>query len=61
MFKMIGQLFNMLSRTITAVDHIVEAGELQSQLILESSKDDVEAKRAARKAKLAEATKLLED
>lgn len=61
MFKMFGQLFSTLSRTISAVDHLVAAGELQAELLHETSKDDVEDKRAARKAKREEAAKLLED
>jgi hypothetical protein len=60
MFTTIGQLFGLISRTITAVDHLAEAGELQSQLILEASIDDVEAKRQAREVTRAKRLKLLE-
>ena len=60
MFTTIGQLFGLISRTITAIDHLAEAGELQAQLILESSIEDVEQKRQVREAAKAKRLAMLE-
>ncbi len=45
MFKSLGELFDLLSVTIQALSNLVNAGERQSQIILESSDADVERKR----------------
>ena len=60
MFTTIGQLLGLISRTITAIDHLAEAGELQAQLILESSIEDVEQKRQVREAAKAKRLTALE-
>ena len=53
MFKLIGQLAATLCRTITMIDHLAEAGEVQTEIIRDSSVFDVKKKRAKLQADLA--------
>jgi len=59
MFKLIGQLAATLCRTITMIDHLAEAGEVQTEIIRDSSVFDVKKKRAKLQADLAEYEKQL--
>ena len=53
MFKLIGQLAATLCRTITMIDHLAEAGEVQTEIIRDSSVFDVKKKRAKLQVDLA--------
>jgi hypothetical protein len=52
MFRLIGQLANMLCRTVTMMDHLAEAGEVQTQIIRDSSVFDAQKKRRQLEADL---------
>jgi hypothetical protein len=54
MFRLIGQLANMLCRTVTMMDHLAEAGEVQTELIRDSSKLSADRKRLELNAEMAE-------
>jgi hypothetical protein len=45
MFKVLGQLSNTVCRTINMLDHVVEAGEFQTEILRDTSKFDAKQKR----------------
>lgn len=52
MFKLIGQLAATLCRTVTMIDHLAEAGEVQTEIIRDSSQFDARKKRSKLQADL---------
>jgi hypothetical protein len=52
MFKLIGQLTGMLCRSINMLDHLAEAGEVQTELIRDASKLSADKKRMELEAEI---------
>ena len=53
MFKNLGELADLISVTIRALSNLLNAGERQTQIVLETSEADVERKRVELKTQLA--------